>query len=316
MSEQGIKAQPLPRRNHEHRATQRQGGDLRGPTLRIDAEVRLRQRHHGSRPALPRGGEIALDPARIQVGVQRGDHKGDVDIGGDDLQTPQAVGRPAHESRAARQDGMDGGGSFYQIQRERHPVADGGMACLPGLVKQAAGSLGPQLSLIGGDQVAIASLNDDAPGAVARARVWREGCRQQIGPTVLLDQIRPSQIADDDRQLAVNPLGLSGEGGSDPRVGAIVAPSNPNASVAGGNHDGGDRFAAGQRVPSRLDGGCDGFRHEFRRNLRGLQLRLAKPGLLARRKLQHSFTPPHLVTRRSPCRAALRGHWTTGRRNP
>jgi len=35
--------------------------------------------------ALPRGGEIAFDPARIQFGVQRRDHEDDVDVGGDRL---------------------------------------------------------------------------------------------------------------------------------------------------------------------------------------------------------------------------------------
>ena len=79
-----------------------------------------------------RGGEITLDPAGIEVCVQRRDQKGDVDIGGDDLRLAQAVGRSADERRAPRQDRVDGGRAFRSVQRKHNPVADGrilGLSC-------------------------------------------------------------------------------------------------------------------------------------------------------------------------------------------
>ena len=68
------------------------------------------------------------------------------------------------------------------------------------------------------------------------------------------------------------------------------------ASAAGRIHDDGDRFASGQRLPSRHHRGCNGCRHEVRSDLRGLQLWRAVPGLGPRWKLQHSFALPLLVT--------------------
>ena len=79
---------------------------------------------------------------------------------------------------------MDGGGAFLGVHRKRNPIADPRKARLLGFVKQAARHLGPQLSLVGGRQIAVALLDDDAPGAVTRARMLREGLLQQIGPSV------------------------------------------------------------------------------------------------------------------------------------
>ncbi|MND76638.1 hypothetical protein D3C80_682890 [compost metagenome] len=105
--------------------------------------------------------------------------------------------RPADKGGPSRQDGVDGGGAFVRTARQRHPVADRWVADLLGLMDQAARGLGPHLSVRRGDQIAVSLLKNDTSGDVACARMRGEARRQQIRPSILLDQVRAIPIADD-----------------------------------------------------------------------------------------------------------------------
>ncbi|MNN66146.1 hypothetical protein D3C81_1817030 [compost metagenome] len=63
------------------------------------------------------------------------------------------------------------------------------MAQLLGLMQQTTGRLGPHLARIREDQIAVALLQDDPAGGVARTGVRRKGRRQQVGPSILFDQV-------------------------------------------------------------------------------------------------------------------------------
>ena len=63
-------------------------------------EIGLVQDDHRRGAALPRGHEVALDPARIEVVIEAGDEKHDVDVGGDDLLLGGIAGGAAREMRS------------------------------------------------------------------------------------------------------------------------------------------------------------------------------------------------------------------------
>ena len=74
-------------------------------------------------PALPDGGQVALDPTRIEIAVGRGDEAEHVDIGRDHLRGGFCVRRAADHSRPPPQDMMDDGA--LGIVGHGNPVADG-----------------------------------------------------------------------------------------------------------------------------------------------------------------------------------------------
>ena len=80
--------------------------------LGIGAQVGLGQHHDRRGAALPGGGEVALDAARVEVRVERGHQEGNVDIGRHDLRGMRAADRLAHEGAAAREQVMDGGAAL------------------------------------------------------------------------------------------------------------------------------------------------------------------------------------------------------------
>ena len=74
----------------------------------VVAEVGLGEHDHRLRAALPGGGQIALQPPGVEVGVQRGDQQRHVDVGGDHLRRLHGVGGLAQEGRAPRHHRVDG----------------------------------------------------------------------------------------------------------------------------------------------------------------------------------------------------------------
>src|SRR3954469_6995737 len=83
---------PEPRRaaGDVHRDIGRYRRDLGGDPLRRLTPVGFRQEYHRTGAALPREREVALQPAKVQLRVERGDQEDDVDVGCDDLELATA----------------------------------------------------------------------------------------------------------------------------------------------------------------------------------------------------------------------------------
>ena len=90
-------------------------GDVGGAI--VDA-VGLRQHDLRARAALPDRDEVALDPARLELGAERGDDEGDVDVRDERLHARRPAGRVAHDRAAPRQHRVD------DAVGEPDPVAD------------------------------------------------------------------------------------------------------------------------------------------------------------------------------------------------
>ena len=128
-----------------------------GATARRTASVRLGVGHqvglveHEDRRAAAGGGhgDEALQPARVEVAVGRGDDEGDVDVGGQVL-------AGAGQHAAAGQPGADGAAGV-----DHDPVADGRA------LARAPGDDGQGLALGAGDDQVAAMDGDDARGRAA-----------------------------------------------------------------------------------------------------------------------------------------------------
>ena len=73
--------------------------------------------------ALPDGGQVALDPPRIEIAVGRGDEAEDVDVGRDHLRGGVRVRRAADHGRPPPQDMMDDGA--LGVVGHGNPITDG-----------------------------------------------------------------------------------------------------------------------------------------------------------------------------------------------
>ncbi len=144
---------------HVNRHADRDSLDLGLAHSGVGAEVGLGQHHDGGGAAVPGGGEIALDAARIEVRIERCHQEGDVGIGRDDLRGMAAAHGLAQEGAAAREHIMDGGAGFRGANRGRHPVAGhrigAGFRCMG----EAARKLGGRLARRGGEHVQAALLH-------------------------------------------------------------------------------------------------------------------------------------------------------------
>ena len=108
-------------REHRHGAAQRRA-HVEHRAGRVVAQVGLRQ--DDDRLGLRVGGEReeALDPAQVEVAVERPDDERDVDVRGEHLRLGAAVARGARDPAAARQQRVDDAG----VRVRRDPVADRG----------------------------------------------------------------------------------------------------------------------------------------------------------------------------------------------
>ena len=98
--------------------------DLEHLQLDILGEVGLRQHDHGLRTAFPRQRQIALQPAQVQILVQRAEQEDGVDVRCDDLLLRRRPGDLARERRPSRQHGLDRPGLLERAVSDGHPVAD------------------------------------------------------------------------------------------------------------------------------------------------------------------------------------------------
>ena len=92
------------RAEHVHRQRRRPTAATSATQRRqVGAEIGLGQQHDRLGAALARQQQIALEPPRAEVGVERHDDEHDVDVGGDDLLVGDVAGDLAREAAAARQ---------------------------------------------------------------------------------------------------------------------------------------------------------------------------------------------------------------------
>ena len=158
--------------------------DLDQGALDVGADVCLRQHDRGLGAAPPRGREVALEPARVRLDVERGDDEGGVDVGRDDLLRERRARRLADEGRAPGQDVVDRRRPLPRSRRDGHPVARDRVAPLIGLVGEAAGELGGQLAELGHERVEPALLDRHASGHEPVGGVWIELSLELRAPAV------------------------------------------------------------------------------------------------------------------------------------
>jgi hypothetical protein len=95
--------------------------DLRDERGGVDEPIGLRQHDLRPRAAFPDRHEVALDAARLEVGAERADEEGDVDVGYQRLGLRCAAGRVADQRTAAAQHAANGAVGIGQPD----PVPDG-----------------------------------------------------------------------------------------------------------------------------------------------------------------------------------------------
>jgi hypothetical protein len=157
--------------------------DLQRAQLPLGAEVGLRQQDDRLRAALPRGREVALEPAQVEVLVQRHDQEDGVDVRGQHLLLRGVQRDLARELRGAREDVVDGGRVFVQPWSDRDPVAHcGEVAGSLREVCETACRLGAQLAELREEGVGAAVLRGDAGGDEPGRGVRRELRRAAVRP--------------------------------------------------------------------------------------------------------------------------------------
>ena len=148
--------------------------------------VRFGQHHHRLHAAAADQQQVALDPARIEVGIQSADHEHGVDVGGDHLLPVMLAGRAALDRGETREQGDDAQ-RVRRLAFDEHPVADRRACLRRGLaLAVAAGALpfrqgfGAMGGIHGfGDQVAAAVLFAD-PGRAGPGMRRQQSCPGRI----------------------------------------------------------------------------------------------------------------------------------------
>jgi hypothetical protein len=132
--------------------------------------------------ALPRDRQIALDAAEVELGVEGGQEKNGVDVGGDHLFVAVFAGRAAAESRLARQHRQDVEARFAGAAGHRHPVADHGqLGARAGGVQEASAAFAHDFGGTGVQRTGVPEFADHA-GRLQPGR----GVRRESGGEVLV----------------------------------------------------------------------------------------------------------------------------------
>jgi hypothetical protein len=160
----------------------------------VRAEVGLVEDHLGPRAARPDPGEVALDPADVEVRVQAADGEDDVDIGRDDLGASRASGGSAGEHRAPFEDLFDDGGAIRAGRTLKDdPIPDGGESLLleaGAKLPREPGAAGPRF---GPDHVRAAVLGGypsrDAGGALHAGELLFEKRAEAQGWQMVHDHV-------------------------------------------------------------------------------------------------------------------------------
>ena len=130
------------------------------------AQVALAEKDAGLDLLCRRGGEVAFDPARVQVASKRCDQKESIEIGGDNLLVCLLAGELARESIDSRHECVNNRLSASAGRVECNPVTDSGkIRPLPRLVPQSAAHARPRLAVLALDVVNLALLREDTTGA-------------------------------------------------------------------------------------------------------------------------------------------------------
>jgi len=112
--------------------------DFGNPHPRVRAYVGLVEDHRRLGAARPDAGEVALDPAHVEVGVEAAHREHQVDVGRDHLGARLASGGAPREHRAPLEDAFDDGRAVCTgCVVDDNPVADTGR---PGILELAAKS--------------------------------------------------------------------------------------------------------------------------------------------------------------------------------
>ena len=159
-----------------HRHHRRRAGDCRGfrqSRGHVGAQVALVQHHHRVGAAFHAQGQVALQPAKVEIAVQSADQEHQVDVGGDRLLVFPPPGRAPREQRAPRQHSFDD--RLFRIDHARgHPIAHHRHGGAGGrVVPKGAARFGVEIAGIRDQAVLIAIGNGDARQTSDRARERR-----------------------------------------------------------------------------------------------------------------------------------------------
>jgi len=136
-------------------------------------EVGFIEHHDRLGSAFPGDGEVALDAAKIEILIERGDEQDGVDIGGDNLLGIGVAGGAPGKLGSSRQHGMDVGPwtpfrarmAFARSEPCGDPVAYCGEFAAGGcVVKKPSGALGGEFAVDGEQLIRVLVLERDAGG--------------------------------------------------------------------------------------------------------------------------------------------------------
>jgi hypothetical protein len=150
---------------------------------RIVVHVELGQNDDGGRAAVPRGREVALEPAHVEVAVEPGDDEDRVDVRDEDVLVRLEPRSLARHLRAPWQHRLD----RVTLARvdDDDPVADRRHAPEQLLLAQLAAHVREPVVPFCAHGEAAAMLRDDACGLEPVRRIGCEGRLQLVGPAEL-----------------------------------------------------------------------------------------------------------------------------------
>ena len=152
-------------------------GELPG----VVADVELREHDDRIGAGVPRRREVALQAARIEVGVQPGHEQHRVDVGDEDVLLGFQPRGLARDLRAAREQRLDRE-AISGCVADDDPVADRRHAAPELVVAHAAARAREPIAELRAHVVAAAVLRDDASGQEAALVVRVEGRLELVGP--------------------------------------------------------------------------------------------------------------------------------------
>ena len=172
----------------DDRHADRDGLDIRELEHRVLGEVDLVRDDHRARPAVPRRGEVPLEPARVEVAAERGHEEDRVDVRRHDLGNSPRQSLLPGERGAAWQDGFDHGLPLAVERPGRDPVADGRKLVLA----ETAGGNPSEPSELG---------QELARPMVARRNASRNQVVLFVGPERVLEELVPAEVLQVQRRL-------------------------------------------------------------------------------------------------------------------
>jgi hypothetical protein len=163
----------------------------------IGAGVGLIEEEDRRGAALPADRQEALEPARVEVGVERGGHEHRVQVRADDLLLERLSGGPARQLGAPRQDFLDERRALSGHRLERDPVSDRGqLRAHARAAAHRAGQARDALAVGRDGLVGAAPLGDDARRNQPAAGQSGEVRRPARVPAPILERRHPPILAE------------------------------------------------------------------------------------------------------------------------